>query len=28
LEILYADKHTLEIHRKEDHFYVNLKITQ
>lgn len=28
LEILYADKHTLEILRKEDHFYVNLKITQ
>ena len=28
LEILYADKHSLEINRKEDHFYVHLKISQ
>lgn len=28
LEILYADKHSLEINRKDDHFYVHLKISQ
>ena len=28
LELLYADKHSLEINRKDGHFYVDLKISQ
>ena len=28
LEILYADKHSLKINRKDGHFYVHLKISQ
>lgn len=28
LEILYADKHSLEILRREDHFFVHLKISE